>query len=294
MDSIYGEENSDKTEESIKPNCSVDFGWFAPTSGAFNHVVKDWNPKYEGIACIALATTLKTGKSKYYTMDDDGNIIEVSGLGTSRIGMNSDNRGDKLLSTIQEYNNWAFVTQYPYSADMTIIGAPCETVMTGRIRVIARMGSQKHHSSGVYMILGKTDKISSSGFFSEFKLFKFVAGYDPAYTMDIGTTNDETNDNPTVSTEQTQAEKDARDSSAEMEEWKANKYKLHPNYAKDAEAIDVRNDDSLLNRLNYDALFVGKDGDLYFKAYPDKQANLPSSPFSSVINTDNVLINKRM
>lgn len=181
MESLYGEENKDKTVETIEPDCGISFGWFAPSTGSYNHIVKDWKPKFEGSPLMALATTYRSGGDTYYTMTDSGNIEPVVSLSAARQGISDSNANKMILSTIQEYNNWTFVTQYPYSASMTLIGVPCEVPMTGKIRVIAKMGTQNHHSSGVYMILGKTDKINSSGFFSEFELYKFAPGYDPNY-----------------------------------------------------------------------------------------------------------------
>ena len=186
LESLQGEENKDKNVESIQADAGITFDWFAPESGAYNHIVKDWHPKYEGSVLMALATTFISGKDKYYTMTDDGNLKIVSGLGAARLGVSDDTEdGSMIMSTIQEYDNWSFVTQYPYSADMTILGCPCEVPMTGKIKVIAKMGNENHHSSGVYMILGKTDKISSSGFFSEFKLFKITSGFNPDYVSNI-------------------------------------------------------------------------------------------------------------
>lgn len=184
MESIYGEENKSKTEETISADCNITFGWFAPSAGAYNHIVKSWSPKFKGSILMAMATTYKQGSDKYYTMDDNGDIKEVTSLGAARLGQSEDETADKyILSTVQEYDNWAFPTQYPYQASMTTIGVPCEVPMTGTIKIIAKMGSEKHHSSGVYIVLGKTDKISSGGFFSDFELFKITEGYNPNYKI---------------------------------------------------------------------------------------------------------------
>ena len=115
-------------------------------------------------------------------MDVEGNIIQVQGLGAAREGTLT-GANDGIASTIQEYSNWAFLTQYPYSATMTIIGCPCEVPMIGKIMINALMGSEKHHSSGVYFVLKKTDTINNSGFWSEFELCKIVVTYDPDYSV---------------------------------------------------------------------------------------------------------------
>jgi hypothetical protein len=208
MESIYGEENADKTAESIAADCDIEFGWFAPSAGAFNHIVKDWHPQYNGSILMALATTLNSGKDKYYTMNDDGDIEEVESLGAARLGINSNDKNKKLSSTIQEYSNWSFVTQYPYKANMTIIGAPCEVPMTGKIKVTARIGNEIHHSSGVYMVLGKVDKISSAGFFTELELFKFAPGFDPKYAIGNNNNDDDEEDENNEETENEKLEKE--------------------------------------------------------------------------------------
>lgn len=246
MESLYGEENADKTVESISADCNIDFGWFAPTAGSFNHVVKEWHPQYEGSVLIALATTFKRGKDTYYTMTDDGDIKEVTGLGAARLGVDGTDENRNILSTIQEYNNWAFVTQYPYKATMTIMGAPCEVPMTGKIKVSARMGNQLHHSSGVYMVLGKTDKISSAGFFTELELFKFAPGFNPDYTV-IKPEDDESND----IVEETEKEVNEKPY-----------YQTLPNYSRDATINDVN---SNFGKSQYQNWFVGKDGKFYTK-----------------------------
>jgi hypothetical protein len=196
MESLYGEENKGKTEESIGADCDIVFSWFGPSANAINHAIKEWNPQFKGAILIALATTYLQGSDTYYTMTDNGDIKAVTGLGAARLGVDDDNQNKKILSTIQEYDNWAFVTQYPYKASMTTLGVPCEVPMTGKIRVIAKMGTENHLSSGIYMVLGKTDKISSSGFFSEFELFKFVSGFNPNYTINQVPEEEDDDDTP--------------------------------------------------------------------------------------------------
>ena len=187
-------------------------------------------------------------------MDEEGNIITVQGLGAAREGtLGSSDKG--VASTIQEYSNWAFVTQYPYSATMTIIGCPCEVPMIGKIAINALMGSEKHHSSGVYYTLKKTDTINSSGFWSEFELFKITPKYDPEYS--------EIKSNDSVT--QSPVSPDNADKANEAEQKEdANKLDVTklPNYARDATESDIS--DPLL-RQYADKYVVGKDGNLYTK-----------------------------
>ena len=109
--------------------------------------------------------------------------------------INNDDKNRMIISTIQEYSNWSFITQYPYKANMTILGAPCEVPLTAIIGVRAFIGEQEHHSSGAYVILKKTDRINSSGFFTEFELFKFVTGYNPEYMKINSLTNEDSDEN---------------------------------------------------------------------------------------------------
>lgn len=181
-----GPENKENVT-SPKADLGITFNWFGSRLGddanTYSGLVKNWNPKFEGSALFGLAVNLLShdGSTSYYTMDEEGTIIQVQGLGAAREGTLG--TGDKgIASTIQEYSNWAFLTQYPYSATMTTIGCPCEVPMIGKIAINALMGSEIHHSSGIYYVLKKTDTINNSGFWSDFELFKIVVTYDPEYS----------------------------------------------------------------------------------------------------------------
>ena len=54
--------------------------------------------------------------------------------------------------------------------------------MTGTMRIKPLMYGTEHHSGGIYMCLGKKDTISSSGFYTDIKLFKVQSGWNPKYT----------------------------------------------------------------------------------------------------------------
>lgn len=184
--SANGAENKEATKN-LSADLNITFNWFGPGvdgDSSYTGIVKDWNPQYDGSALYGLAVNLLShdNSTVYYTMDYDGNLIQVQGLGAAREGTLDDSSKNAVASTIQEYSNWAFVTQYPYSANMTIIGCPCEVPMTGKIAVNALIGSEKHHTSGIYFILKKTDTINSGGFWTELELFKIQRGYDPEYS----------------------------------------------------------------------------------------------------------------
>ena len=168
--------------EAIAADANIQFNWFSPSpSVGFNHLVKKWSPKYEGLIAIAMGASISKNGITYNSMDDSGNIVKRKSLGGARIG-GDQNSGEQLTNMMQEYSTWALQCQLPMEADMTIQGCPYDVPLTGRIRVSAMMGHDgtlEHLSSGVYIVLGKTDTISSSGFESTLELYKFTSAYKP-------------------------------------------------------------------------------------------------------------------
>ena len=259
MPAANGPENKENAE-SPKADLGITFNWFGPgedSGNTYTGIVKEWNPKYEGSVLFGMAVNLLShnDSTSYYTMDTEGNIIQVQGLGAAREGTLT-GTNDGIASTIQEYSNWAFLTQYPYSATMTIIGCPCEVPMIGKIMINALMGSEKHHSSGVYFVLKKTDTINNSGFWSEFELFKIVVTYDPDYSVikkDESKIDDPVSDDNGNKQQEQQQKNDA--------ETKVDHTKF-PNYDRDATENDVK---SNFGKEHYSELWVGKDNRLYYK-----------------------------
>ena len=259
MPAANGPENKENAE-SPKADLGITFNWFGPgedSGNTYTGIVKEWNPKYEGSVLFGMAVNLLShnDSTSYYTMDAEGNIIQVQGLGAAREGTLT-GTNDGIASTIQEYSNWAFLTQYPYSATMTIIGCPCEVPMIGKIMINALMGSEKHHSSGVYFVLKKTDTINNSGFWSEFELFKIVVTYDPDYSVikkDESKIEDPVSDDNGDKQQEQQQKNDA--------ETKVDHTKF-PNYDRDATENDVK---SNFGKEHYSELWVGKDNRLYYK-----------------------------
>ena len=259
MPAANGPENKENAE-SPKADLGITFNWFGPgedSGNTYTGIVKEWNPKYEGSVLFGMAVNLLShnDSTSYYTMDAEGNIIQVQGLGAAREGTLT-GTNDGIASTIQEYSNWAFLTQYPYSATMTMIGCPCEVPMIGKIMINALMGSEKHHSSGVYFVLKKTDTINNSGFWSEFELFKIVVTYDPDYSVikkDESKIDDPTSDDNGDKQQEQQQKNDA--------ETKVDHTKF-PNYDRDATENDVK---SNFGKEHYSELWVGKDNRLYYK-----------------------------
>lgn len=161
----------------LTPHAGITFNYFGPGSSGTNHIVKSWKPQYNGSVLLNLATAIKMSGQKFQTMDNTGKIIDVIGMGAARLGTLDD--PSTVFNTIQEYSKWSFATQYCYKASMTTMGIPCEAPITGLMQINCIMSSTqgvgyKHHTSGIYMILGKTDTISNSGFYTDFDLFKMT------------------------------------------------------------------------------------------------------------------------
>ena len=187
------EELDKEKEEEGKAHLGIQFNWFAPSQVGVNFLVKSWEPNFDGSLAIALALKLQTTdrwdeSCRFETMDKDGNVQTVWGLGATRLSIK--NSGQKMTyNSIQEYAQWSFVTQYPYKATLVVQGCPCEVPLTGKIKVQAMMGNQEHDSSGVYYILGKKDTLNNSGYFTEFELFKLVPTFNPDFVKDESQTN---------------------------------------------------------------------------------------------------------
>lgn len=161
----------------LTPHAGIEFNYFGPGSTGTNHIVKSWKPQYDGAILLNLATAIQITDQKFQTMDVNGKIIDVIGMGAARLGTLDD--PSTVFNTIQEYSKWSFATQYCYKASMTTMGIPCEAPITGLMQVNAIMVSSqgvgyKHHTSGIYMIIGKTDTISNNGFYTDFELCKMT------------------------------------------------------------------------------------------------------------------------
>lgn len=187
------EELDKEKEEEGKAHLGIQFNWFAPSQVGVNFLVKSWEPDFDGSLAIALALKLQTTdrwdeSCRFETMDKDGNVQTIWGLGATRLSIKDPSR-KMTYNSIQEYAQWSFVTQYPYKATLVVQGCPCEVPLTGKIKVQAMMGNQEHDSSGVYYILGKKDTLNNSGYFTEFELFKLVPTFNPDFVKDESQTN---------------------------------------------------------------------------------------------------------
>ena len=70
-------------------------------------------------------------------------------------------------------NWWAEMKRLPYKATLEVIGNPdIDCLLADYIKVQAYLGTDLHHSSGIYMITGITDTISTQGFLTSYELLK--------------------------------------------------------------------------------------------------------------------------
>ena len=121
------------------------------------------------------------------TQGDSSNSDDSSGSGDGSNGGASSTiqilEGEVMVNTIQEYSNWSRLTQYPYKADLELLGVPSDCPVMSCIRINAYMGHELHHSSGNYIILNKTDNIDSGGFRTTLNLSKITKTYDPKHIV---------------------------------------------------------------------------------------------------------------
>ena len=178
--------NEDTGTEMISSNLDMPFTYFGACDNAYNHMIVSWEPNFDGQSLRCLATNLVNGTyTDLKALDNNGNIISVLGLGAVRTGVTDSN--EMITSVLQEYSNWAFVTQYPYNAKLTILGVPAEIPFSAVIKVLPIMGANNgdqliHHSQGFYFVTGRIDKLSASGYTTELSLTKLTPGFKPEYT----------------------------------------------------------------------------------------------------------------
>lgn len=97
-DDDNADENNSKDDDASSDNIAmytdpiVSFNWFGQASnGAYNHLVKSWEPEVDGMVLMAMASALKTNDGFYYTLDSDGNIVKLNSMGAARLGINLKN-----------------------------------------------------------------------------------------------------------------------------------------------------------------------------------------------------------
>ena len=173
-----------------KADMDMDFNWFGFGQSGFNHLVQKWQPEYNGSVLIATAQSLLKNEScTYLSMDAEGNIVKITGMGGPRIGINPNENGDYNLiqNAIQEFSSWSAMAQYTHKAKLTLVGIPTEIPIMGRIRVTPRLYNQVDFSAGIYAIVGKQDIMNSSGFMTELSLIKIAAHYNKPIEVENGT-----------------------------------------------------------------------------------------------------------
>lgn len=113
-----------------------------------------------------------TGIGSFF-VKDDGSIgfaqqatAPVAGGNTETVNANI----EQLRST------WVSHVQYPYKADLSTVGIPCEIPIMGVINVNAIVGfnatKAKHHTSGKYQVITTEDVIDASGYRTNWNLAK--------------------------------------------------------------------------------------------------------------------------
>lgn len=187
---------------------SFTFNWGAPVmkGDKLQSIVYSFRPKFEGSALISLwdsyrsngketsgenNTTTSNDSNKYKAKDgQEGGTDKVKGIGSffikddGSVGIAQETAAPSAGGNTEIVNanieqarsTWVSHVQYPYKADLSTVGIPCEIPIMGVINVNAIVGfnavKAKHHTSGKYQIISTEDVIDASGFRTNWDLAK--------------------------------------------------------------------------------------------------------------------------
>lgn len=183
--------------------------------GKLQSIVYSFRPKFEGSALIALwdsyraksketsgaedtdeSTEESDTKTSNETKEDEakdsqeGGTDEVKGTGSffikddGSVGIAQETTAPAAGGNTEVVNanieqlrsTWVSHVQYPYKADLSTVGIPCEIPIMGVINVNAIVGFNaaraKHHTSGKYQVITTEDVIDASGFRTNWNLAK--------------------------------------------------------------------------------------------------------------------------
>lgn len=145
---------------------SYTFYWgaaFNKNSGC--NLVQNFRTEYKGAINLAINNA---GQSKSYSLDENGNLVETI------TGTNGSSRASAVIDNDIARNNNQYIngTQYAYKATLTTLGVPYDIPIGTYITINAVIGNQKHHTSGVYMVINTEDNITTNGFITTWSLIK--------------------------------------------------------------------------------------------------------------------------
>ena len=147
-------------------NSSYTFYWgaaFNKNSGC--NLVQNFRTEYKGAINLAINNA---GQTTSYSIDEDGNLV------ATMTGTNGSSTASTVMPNDIARNNNQYINglQYSYKATLTTLGVPFDIPIGTYITINCVIGNQKHHTSGVYMVIGTEDNISTNGFITTWSLIK--------------------------------------------------------------------------------------------------------------------------
>ena len=160
-----------------------------------NNIVKSFTPdfKFEKIWSKDIFVDSDKHSSKSYFLDENGNTQEYfNAKNTSFMigGSNSENRS---------YSTFSQAIQYAYNANLVTLGIPADIPIGTKIYIKPIINGIEYHYGGKYMVIKTTDIIDTSGYSTEYELFKIVpsSAEKKAQDIDSSTKQNTTNQNST-------------------------------------------------------------------------------------------------
>ena len=215
LPTIYIVANDPSEYKNAKASFTFNWGAPVKKGDRLQSIVYSFRPKFEGSALISLwdsyrdkgietsgaedtdgstganNTTTSTETNKDKSKDgQEGGTDKVKGIGSffikddGSVGIAQETAAPSAGGNTEIVNanieqarsTWVSHVQYPYKADLSTVGIPCEIPITGVINVNAIVGfnatRSKHHTSGKYQVISTEDVIDASGFRTNWNLAK--------------------------------------------------------------------------------------------------------------------------
>ena len=130
-----------------------------------NNLVKAFETEFKGELNIATSENIMETR---YGIDSSGKDVSIEGMEELEVGdyMEQDNR-----VTTRE---WSKPMDWAYNASIELEGIPADIPIGAIISVNPMFYGQKHHTAGLYMVIGGRSNITSGGFTTNLSLFKII------------------------------------------------------------------------------------------------------------------------
>lgn len=146
-----------------------------------NNIVKSFTPdfKFETIWSKDIFVDSDEHSSYSFYIDENGNTQKYfNAKNTSYLvgGSNSENRS---------YSSFSQAIQYAYNANLVTLGIPADIPIGTKIYIKPIINGIEYHYGGKYMVIKTTDIIDTSGYRTEYELFKIVPSSAEKKAQDI-------------------------------------------------------------------------------------------------------------